>query len=69
AATPARAGLAWDDEAVALLDAEVEREPFLVRISAAKRLRERIERDAREAAETRVDLARVRKTLGAREFA
>ena len=69
AATPARAGLAWDDTAVALLDAEVEREPFLVRISAAKRLRERIERDAREAAEDRVDVARVRKTLGAKEFA
>ena len=69
AATPARAGLAWDDTAVALLDTEVEREPFLVRISAAKRLRERIERDAREAAEDRVDVARVRKTLGAKEFA
>jgi chlorophyllide a reductase subunit Z len=63
--TPARADeLAWDDDAVALLDAHVAGEPFLLRISAAKRLRETVERAAREAAEPRVDAARVRRALG-----
>jgi 3,8-divinyl chlorophyllide a/chlorophyllide a reductase subunit Z len=36
----------WEDEARKLLDEFVEAEPFLVRISAAKRIRERAERDA-----------------------
>jgi chlorophyllide a reductase subunit Z len=62
AATPARieTPIFWDDAAVTLLDAYVEREPFLVRISAAKRLRDRAERDAREAGDTRVTPARMR---------
>jgi chlorophyllide a reductase subunit Z len=54
----------WDEEAQALLDEHVEREPFLVRISAAKRLRDRIERDARQAGEDRVSAASVARTLG-----
>ena len=49
-ATPARlhGSLAWDPTASALLDALVEAEPVLVRISAAKRLRDAAERRARD---------------------
>ena len=47
--------------ALRLLDEYVENEPFLVRISAAKRLRDRAERDARQAGEERVTLARVQR--------
>ena len=63
--TPARAWEAspWDDDAVAGLDDAVAAEPFLVRISAAKKLRERIERDAREAREGRVTAERVSRSL------
>jgi chlorophyllide a reductase subunit Z len=48
-ATPARAErqLPWDDAAQARLDALVNESPYLVRISVAKRLRDRAERDAR----------------------
>ncbi len=64
APTPARSGqdreLAWDADALILLDEAVSREPFLLRISAAKRLRERIERRAAEAGEKRVSVYRVR---------
>jgi chlorophyllide a reductase subunit Z len=65
AATPARieAQVGWDDDAVELLDAYVEREPYLVRISAAKRLRDRAEREARADGAARVDAARVRGLL------
>jgi chlorophyllide a reductase subunit Z len=67
AATPARpdgdAAEPWDDDALRLLEAHVEREPFLVRISAAKRLRERIETATRAANETRVTASRVRRAL------
>jgi len=62
-ATPARLARAetahWEDEARRLLDQFVEAEPFLVRISAAKRLRDRAERDARAAGEDCVTAARV----------
>jgi len=60
-ATPARlqAELGWDDEAKAELDAIVEREPVLVRISVAKRIRDAAERAARRAGETKVDQARL----------
>ena len=61
--TPARAVEPWDAAAVTLLDERVEQEPFLLRISAAKRLREQVERAARDAAEPRVTADRVRKTL------
>ncbi|MBJ7250224.1 MAG: chlorophyllide a reductase subunit Z [Acetobacteraceae bacterium] len=61
--TPARADEPWDAAAVTLLDERVEQEPFLLRISAAKRLREQVERAARDAAEPRVTADRVRKTL------
>jgi chlorophyllide a reductase subunit Z len=61
--TPARPSERWEPEAVALLDRMVESEPFLLRISAAKRLRERVERDAREAREERVTAERVTRSL------
>ena len=65
-ATPARQAEAdsWEEAARALLDAHVEASPFLIRISAAKRLREDVEQAARSAGETRVTAARVAATLG-----
>ena len=63
--TPARAWEAspWDDDALAILDEAVASEPFLVRISAAKRLRDRVERDARLAREGRVTAGRAAASL------
>lgn len=54
--TPARRHqeIPWTDEAKAALDAKVESQPVLVRISAAKRLRDGAERAARKAGETTV---------------
>lgn len=59
--TPARPheATAWDDDAQALLNDLVAREPVLVQISAAKRLRDRAERDARRSGEPRVSAGRV----------
>jgi len=61
--TPARLGdepaRPWDDDAQQLLGEFVEAEPVLVQISAAKRLRDRAERDARRAGEARVTATRV----------
>ncbi|GJE41756.1 Chlorophyllide reductase subunit Z [Methylobacterium soli] len=50
-ATPARAHreMAWDEAARVALNALVERQPVLVRISMAKRLRDAAEREARRA--------------------
>ena len=62
-ATPARAPESWDDDAIRILDAQVEAEPFLLRISAARRLREQIEKAARTAGEQRVTADRVARTL------
>ncbi len=60
-ATPVRrhVELAWDDAAKAALDRLVEAQPILVRISAAKRLRDAAERSARLAGETKVSTDRV----------
>jgi len=62
-ATPARLGeeLAWEDEARSALDAIVDASPVLVRISAAKRLRDAAERDARRLGEPKVTAARVQR--------
>jgi len=60
-ATPARAAstLPWTEDARAVLDEMVDALPFLVRISAAKRIRDRAERDARRAGDATVTADRV----------
>ena len=60
-ATPARLreDLPWDDGAKALLDEWVQSQPVLVRISAAKQLREAAESGARLAGERRVSADQV----------
>lgn len=55
----------WDDDAQRLFDRHVDAEPFLVRISAAKRLRDRVERDAQAAGEPRITKKRVIQALSA----
>ncbi|MBK7659788.1 MAG: chlorophyllide a reductase subunit Z [Betaproteobacteria bacterium] len=60
-ATPSRLHreLPWREDAKAAFDAIVESQPILVRISAAKRLRDRVEREARQAGEEEVTTQRV----------
>ena len=64
--TPARVyeELAWTDDAKAALDADLESQPILVRISAAKRLRDAAEQAARKAGESSVTLERLRRVQG-----
>ncbi|MDX2221439.1 MAG: nitrogenase component 1, partial [Rhodospirillaceae bacterium] len=66
-ATPSRLinELPWDTAAKAYLDQLVDAQPVLVRISAAKQLRDAAERSARAAGETRVNLARVEQVYAA----
>jgi 3,8-divinyl chlorophyllide a/chlorophyllide a reductase subunit Z len=67
-ATPARLvrdASPWEADAQALLEAFVETQPFLVRISAAKRLRDRAERDARQAGAPKVTAAHVARAKAA----
>jgi len=49
-----RVELSWDEDAQLALDNELDRQPVLVRISAAKRLREAAERQARAQGTSRV---------------
>jgi chlorophyllide a reductase subunit Z len=70
AATPTRldAALAWEDEAEAALETLVAREPILVRISAAKHLRDAAERTARGDGAAQVELihlTQARQAMGA----
>ncbi|MDA0914912.1 MAG: chlorophyllide a reductase subunit Z [Proteobacteria bacterium] len=64
-ATPVRdyEELAWDEDAKVKLDALVESQPVLIRISAAKRLRDAAERATRRAGETRVSSDRLADAL------
>jgi 3,8-divinyl chlorophyllide a/chlorophyllide a reductase subunit Z len=55
----------WDEAAQRILDEYLESQPFLVRISAAKRLRDLAERDARAAGEDRVTVERALRTRAA----
>jgi chlorophyllide a reductase subunit Z len=67
-ATPSRlAGSSrpWDPEAQRLLDEWVRAEPVLVQISAAKRLRDRAEREAEQAGEPRISAERVARARAA----
>jgi len=56
--------LPWDDDAQELLDREVASHPVLVRISAAKQLRDSIETVTRKSGEERVSVHRVKHMLG-----
>jgi 3,8-divinyl chlorophyllide a/chlorophyllide a reductase subunit Z len=60
--TPARMHreLPWSESAKAMLDRIIESEPVLVRISAAKRLRDAAERAAQQAGEPEVTIERLR---------
>jgi chlorophyllide a reductase subunit Z len=61
-ATPTRLHreLPWTESAKALLDRILESEPVLVRISAAKRLRDAAERAAQQAGESEISVERLR---------
>ncbi len=65
-ATPSRLHeeLPWSDDAKAMLDRVVEEHPVLVRISAAKRLRDAAEREARQAGSDEVLPASVSRAQG-----
>lgn len=67
-ATPARMerSIAWQEDAKVALDRMVEEQPVLVRISAAKRIRDAAERGARAAGEA--DVSSERLALAARQF-
>ena len=60
-ATPSRLHkeLSWDDDAKSVLDEMIEAQPLLVRISAAKRLRDAAEREAQRAGDRTVTSIRV----------
>ena len=68
-ATPSRlnASCPWDEDAQQIFDDYLETEPFLVRISAAKRLRDRVELTVRQAGEDRVTAFRVGQALAERQ--
>ena len=53
----------WDDEAQAVLEAHVEEQPFLIRISAAKQLRDQVEQQARLRGKKTISADHVRHVL------
>ncbi|WP_077003150.1 chlorophyllide a reductase subunit Z [Variovorax sp. KK3] len=61
----ARPDSPWNDDATRVLDEFVDAQPTLVQISAAKRLRDRVEHDARRAGEDRITAARVARSRDA----
>jgi chlorophyllide a reductase subunit Z len=67
-ATPSRhlsdKPMPWEAEAQSLLERLIESEPVLVRISAAKRMRDRAERDARESGRSHVQADRLVELFG-----
>jgi chlorophyllide a reductase subunit Z len=65
--TPARLHqeLPWLDDAKEILDRLIDDQPVLVRISAAKRLRDRAEQDARSAGEEQITAERVERSRAA----
>ncbi len=65
-ATPARgtSQLSWSEEAKTELEAQIAAEPVLVRISAAKRLREAAEKAARREGREEVDISDIRRFAG-----
>jgi chlorophyllide a reductase subunit Z len=67
-ATPSRASgaasMPWDPQAHRMLEELIEAEPVLVRISAAKLMRDRAEQDARAAGVQQVDLERLERLFG-----
>jgi len=67
-ATPSRLHreLRWTDAAKEALDELVALEPMLIRISAAKRLRDRAEREAEKAGRHQVDVDLLPRTAGAK---
>jgi 3,8-divinyl chlorophyllide a/chlorophyllide a reductase subunit Z len=67
-ATPSRLSqpLPWDDDARERLQALIDAEPVLVRISAAKRLRDTAESDARHRGDERVTTAHLDRLFGER---
>jgi chlorophyllide a reductase subunit Z len=67
--THARAAPQWDEAATGLLEAHLADEPYLIRISAAKRLRDHAERIARDAEKSFVTGPDVASAIAARQFA
>jgi 3,8-divinyl chlorophyllide a/chlorophyllide a reductase subunit Z len=63
--TPSKTAAArpWDDDALEVLQRHIDQQPFLVRISGAKRMRELVERHARSAGEDRVTGPRAARAL------
>jgi chlorophyllide a reductase subunit Z len=59
-----RAEMPWEEDAKLLMDELLEAEPVLVRISAAKRMRDRAEADARENSLPAVNAARLAVLFG-----